>query len=149
MKKIFLLLCLVILNNCANTVNVKAPNCKVKVNKSLSKNDPSWFNKSENLEFNYIVKNKESSGDKNLAQTKNLLVSEILLSNQIADDFMSCEDQNKAIFTIRNSNLDDINKIKNGKIIENMVRGYKISNNETVSENGKFTNYLRVIKLKK
>ena len=30
-----------------------------------------------------------------------------------------------------------------------MVKGYKISNNETVSENGKFTNYLRVIKLKK
>ena len=78
-----------------------------------------------------------------------MLVSEILLSNQIADDFMSCEDQNKALSTIRNSNLDDIDKIKNGKIIENMVRGYKISNNETVSENGKFTNYLRVIKLKK
>ena len=119
------------------------------INKSFSKTNPSWFNKNENQEYNYIVKNKESSGDENLAQTKNLLVSEIILSNQVAQDFMSCDDQNKALYTIRNSDIEGINNLKNGKIIKNLVKGYKISNNETIEEDGKFTNYLRIIKLKK
>ena len=147
MKKFILLILLLNLTHCANTVQKSY--CNVEVNKSLSKNDPKWFKKKENQEYNFIVKNKESSGDKNLAQTKNLFISEIILSNQVADDFMSCEDQNKALFTIRNSDSESINNLKNGKIIKNLVKGYRISNNETVEEDGKFTNYLRIIKLKK
>ena len=135
------------LTHCANTVQKSY--CNVEVNKSLSKNDPKWFKKKENQEYNFIVKNKEYSGDKNLAQTKNLFISEIILANQVADDFMSCEDQNKALFTIRNSDSESINNLKNGKIIKNLVKGYRISNNETIEEDGKFTNYLRIIKLKK
>ena len=147
MKKFILLILLLNLTHCANTVQKSY--CNVEVNKSLSKNDPKWFKKKENQEYNFIVKNKEYSGDKNLAQTKNLFISEIILSNQVADDFMSCEDQNKALFTIRNSDSESINNLKNGKIIKNLVKGYRISNNETVEEDGKFTNYLRIIKLKK
>ena len=78
-----------------------------------------------------------------------MFISEIILANQVADDFMSCEDQNKALFTIRNSDSESINNLKNGKIIKNLVKGYRISNNETIEEDGKFTNYLRIIKLKK
>jgi|TARA_Y100000294_G_scaffold174893_1_gene193850 hypothetical protein len=147
MKKFILLILLLNLTHCANTVQKSY--CNVEVNKSLSKNDPKWFKKKENQEYNFIVKNKEYSGDKNLAQTKNLFISEIILANQVADDFMSCEDQNKALFTIRNSDSESINNLKNGKIIKNLVKGYRISNNETIEEDGKFTNYLRIIKLKK
>ena len=147
MKKFILLILLLNLTHCANTVQKSY--CNVEVNKSLSKNDPKWFKKKENQEYNFIVKNKEYSGDKNLAQTKNLFISEIILANQVADDFMSCEDQNKALFTIRNSDSESINNLKNGKIIKNLVKGYRISNNETIEEDEKFTNYLRIIKLKK
>ena len=147
MKKFILLILLLNLTHCANTVQKSY--CNVEVNKSLSKNDPKWFKKKENQEYNFIVKNKEYSGDKNLAQTKNLFISEIILANQVADDFMSCEDQNKALFTIRNSDSESINNLKNGKIIKKLVKGYRISNNETIEEDGKFTNYLRIIKLKK
>ena len=62
---------------------------------------------------------------------------------------MNCEDQNKALYTIRNSGSDGLEKLKNGKIIKNLIQGYKISNNETIEENAKFTNYLRIIKLRK
>ena len=84
-----------------------------------------------------------------MAQTKNLLVSEIILANKTASDFMSCKDQNKALYTIRNSDLDGVSKIQNGKIIRNLIQGYNISNSETIESDGKFTNYLRIIKLRK
>ena len=147
MRNFLYLLLFVFLTNCANTTI--SSSCKIKINKSIAKNDPDWFKEKENQEYNYIVKNKEFSGDGNLAEDKNILISEIILANKIADDFMSCEDQNKALYTIRNSGSDGLEKLKNGKIIKNLVQGYKISNNETIEENGKFTNYLRIIKLRK
>ena len=145
MKNIILLFSLLFLYNCA--AKPLQTSCSIKLNKSYSQNDPSWFKKKENEEYNYIVKNKESSGNRDLAQTKNLLVSEILLANKTSSDFMSCEDQNKALYTIRNSDLDGVNQIQNGKIIKNLIKGYSISNNETIEDDGKFTNYLRIIKL--
>mgnify|MGYP001448361750 FL=1 len=147
MKNFLYLLIFVFLTNCANTTI--SSSCKIKINKSIAKNDPDWFKEKENQEYNYIVKNKEFSGDGNLAKNKNILISEIILANKIADDFMNCEDQNKALYTIRNSGSDGLEKLKNGKIIKNLIQGYKISNNETIEENGKFTNYLRIIKLRK
>lgn len=147
MRNFLYLLIFVFLTNCANTTI--SSSCKIKINKSIAKNDPDWFKKKEKQEYNYIVKNKEFSGDGNLAKEKNILISEIILANKIADDFMNCEDQNKALYTIRNSGLDGLEKLENGKIIKNLIQGYKISNNETIEENGKFTNFLRIIKLKK
>lgn len=147
MKNFLYLLLFVFLTNCANTTI--SSDCKIKINKSIAKNDPDWFKEKESQEYNYIVKNKEFSGDGNLAKNKNILISEIILANKIADDLMNCEDQNKALYTIRNSGSDGLGKLQNGKIIKNLIQGYKISNNETIEENGKFTNYLRIIKLKK
>ena len=147
MKNFLYLLLFVFLTNCANTTI--SSDCKIKINKSIAKNDPDWFKEKESQEYNYIVKNKEFSGDGNLAKNKNILISEIILANKIADDFMNCEDQNKALYTIRNSGSDGLGKLQNGKIIKNLIQGYKISNNETIEENGKFTNYLRIIKLRK
>ena len=147
MRNFLYLLLFVFLTNCANTTI--SSSCKIKINKSIAKNDPDWFKEKESQEYNYIVKNKEFSGDGNLAKDKNILISEIILANKIADDFMSCEDQNKALYTIRNSGSDGLEKLKNGKIIKNLIQGYKISNNETIEKNGKFTNYLRIIKLRK
>tara|TARA_Y100000816_G_C25989651_1_gene516897 strand:+ start:491 stop:949 length:459 start_codon:yes stop_codon:yes gene_type:complete len=152
MKNVIVLILLLFLYNCAKPVNTPTStksSCKINLNKAFSKKDPEWFNLKENLEYNYVVKNKETSGDRVLAQTKNLYVSEIILANQIASDFMSCEDQNKALYTIRNADLNGIKKIKNGKIIKNLTQGYKVSNNETIEDNGGFTNYLKIIKLKK
>ena len=147
MRNFLYLLIFVFLTNCANTTI--SSSCKIKINKSIAKNYPDWFKKKEKQEYNYIVKNKEFSGDGNLAKEKNILISEIILANKIADDFMNCEDQNKALYTIRNSGSDGLEKLENGKIIKNLIQGYKISNNETIEENGKFTNFLRIIKLKK
>ena len=147
MKNFLYLLLFIFLTNCANTSI--SSGCKIKINKSIAKNDPDWFKEKESQEYNYIVKNKEFSGDGNLAKNKNILISEIILANKIADDFMNCEDQNKALYTIRNSGSDGLGKLQNGKIIKNLIQGYKISNNETIEENGKFTNYLRIIKLRK
>ena len=147
MRNFLYLLLFVFLTNCANTTI--SSSCKIKINKSIAKNDPDWFKEKENQEYNYIVKNKEFSGDGGLAEDKNILISEIILANKIADDFMNCEDQNKALYTIRNSGSDGLGKLQNGKIIKNLIQGYKISNNETIEENGKFTNYLRIIKLRK
>ena len=41
------------------------------------------------------------------------------------------------------------NSVANGKIIKNLIQGYNISNSETIKSDGKFTNYLRIIKLRK
>ena len=147
MRNFLYLLLFFFLTNCANTTI--SSSCKIKINKSIAKNDPDWFKEKESQEYNYIVKNKEFSGDDNLAKDKNILISEIILANKIADDFMNCEDQNKALYTIRNSDSDGLEKLKNGKIIKNLIQGYKISNNETIEEDGKFTNYLKIIKLRK
>ena len=50
-----------------------------------------------------IDMNQISLGDSKLAETKNMYISEILLANKIAEDFMSCSDQNSSIKYIRNS----------------------------------------------
>ncbi len=147
MKNFLYLLIFVFLTNCANTTITST--CKIKINKLIEKNDPDWFKEKENQEYNYIVKNKEFSGDAKLAETKNILISEIILANKIADDFMNCDDQNKALYTIRNSNINEINNLKNGKIIENLVKGYKITNNQTIEDDGKHVNFIRLIKIKK
>ena len=45
MKNILLLISLLFLYNCAKPLQTS---CSVKINKSLSKNDPAWFKKKEN-----------------------------------------------------------------------------------------------------
>jgi len=122
----------------------------VKQNSSLEKNDPEWFIEKEDEEFYYIIKNKEYSGDSDLAETKNIYISEILLANKIAEDFMSCPDQNSAIKYIRNSkNYSDVQMFKSGQLIKNLNGQFKIEENLTIEANNKFISYLKIKKLKK
>ena len=62
--------------------------CKIKNNSSLEETDPKWFIEKENEEFYYIVKNKEYSGDAELAKVKNRYISEILLANKISEIYL-------------------------------------------------------------
>ena len=98
----------------------------------------------------YIVKNKEYSGDSKLAETKNMYISEILLANKIAEDFMSCSDQNSSIKYIRNSkNFNDVQMFKNGQLVKNLNGQFKIEENIIIEGNNKFISYLKFKKLKK
>ena len=108
------------------------------------------FIEKENEEFYYIVKNKEYSGDAELAGVKNRYISEILLANKIADDFMSCSDQNKAFSYIRNSkDINELQKFKNGKLIENLIGQFDIEKNMIIEGNNMFISYINIIKVKK
>ena len=124
--------------------------CKIKNNSSLEETDPIWFTEEENEEFYYIVKNKEYSGDAELAKVKNRYISEILLANKIAADFMSCSDQNKALSYIRKSkDINEIQKFKSGKLIINLIGQFDIEKNIIVEGNNKFISYIKIIKVKK
>ncbi|WP_415303426.1 hypothetical protein [Candidatus Pelagibacter sp. Uisw_090] len=122
----------------------------MKTNLSVEKTDPKWFIEKEDEEFYYIVKNKEYSGDSKLAETKNMYISEILLANKIAEDFMSCSDQNSSIKYIRNSkNSNDVQMFKNGQLVKNLNGQFKIEKNIIIEGNNKFISYLKFKKLKK
>ena len=139
------------MNQCStSSPQVKVKPCNVKQYLSLEETDPEWFKESDNEEFYYIVKNKEYSGDSKLAETKNMYISEILLANKIAEDFMSCSDQNSSIKYIRNSkNSNDVQMFKNGQLVKNLNGQFKIEENITIEGNNKFISYLKFKKLKK
>ena len=149
MNKVYLILILLFLNQCS-TSSPQVKSCKVKKNLSVEKTDPKWFVEKENEEFYYIVKNKEYSGDSKLAETKNMYISEILLANKIAEDFMSCADQNSSIKYIRISkNSNDVQMFKNGQLVKNLNGQFKIEENIIIEANNKFISYLKFKKLKK
>ena len=131
MKNIFFIILFIFLNQCStSSPQVKVKPCNVKQYLSLEETDPEWFKESDNEEFYYIVKNKEYSGDSKLAETKNMYISEILLANKIAEDFMSCSDQNSSIKYIRNSkNSNDVQMFKNGHLVKNLNGQFKIEEN--------------------
>jgi hypothetical protein len=150
-KNIFFIILFIFLNQCStSSPQVKVKSCNVKQYLSLEETDPEWFKESDDEEFYYIVKNKEYSGDSKLAETKNIYISEILLANKIAKDFMSCSDQNSAIKYIRNSkNFTDVQMFKNGQLVKNLNGQFKIVENITIEANNKFISYLKFKKLKK
>ena len=151
MKNIFFIILFIFLNQCStSSPQVKVKPCNVKQYLSLEETDPEWFKESDNEEFYYIVKNKEYSGDSKLAETKNMYISEILLANKIAEDFMSCSDQNSSIKYIRNSkNSNDVQMFKNGQLVKNLNGQFKIEENIIIEGNNKFISYLKFKKLKK
>jgi hypothetical protein len=156
MKNIFFIILLVFLTQCSTsspqvkTSSSENISCKVKQNFSLEETDPEWFIEKEDEEFYYIVKNKEYSGDSELAKIKNIYISEILLANKIAEDFMTCSDQNSAIKYIRNSkNSTDVQMFKTGQLVKNLNGQFKIEENITIEGSNKFINYLKIKKLKK
>ena len=151
MKNIFFIILFIFLNQCStSSPQVKVKPCNVKQYLSLEETDPEWFKESDNEEFYYIVKNKEYSGDSKLAETKNMYISEILLANKIAEDFMSCSDQNSSIKYIRNSkNSNDVQMFKNGQLVKNLNGQFKIEESIIIEGNNKFISYLKFKKLKK
>ena len=151
MKNIFFIILFIFLNQCStSSPQVKVKPCNVKQYLSLEETDPEWFKESDNEEFYYIVKNKEYSGDSKLAETKNMYISEILLANKIAEDFMSCADQNSSIKYIRNSkNSNDVQMFKNGQLVKNLNGQFKIEESVIIEGNNKFISYLKFKKLKK
>ena len=151
MKNIFFIILFIFLNQCStSSPQVKVKPCNVKQYLSLEETDPEWFKESDNEEFYYIVKNKEYSGDSKLAETKNMYISEILLANKIAEDFMNCSDQNSSIKYIRNSkNSNDVQMFKNGQLVKNLNGQFKIEENIIIEGNNKFISYLKFKKLKK
>ena len=85
-----------------------------------------------------------------LSKKEKAFISEILLANKIADDFMSCSDQNKAFSYIRNSkDINELQKFKNGKLIKNLIGQFDIEKNMTIEGNNKFISYIKIIKVKK
>tara|TARA_B100001059_G_scaffold95477_1_gene94674 strand:- start:51 stop:506 length:456 start_codon:yes stop_codon:yes gene_type:complete len=151
MKNIFFIILLFFLNQCStSSPEVKIKPCNVKQNFAFEETDPEWFKENDDEEFYYIVKNKEYSGDSKLAEIKNMYISEILLANKIAKDFMSCSDQNSAIKYIRNSkNSSEVQMFKNGQLVTNLNGQFKIERNITIEGNNKFISYLKFKKLKK
>ncbi len=148
-RYISLFILFIVINQCTTSAP-RIISCKIDKNLSSEKTDPKWFIEKENGEFYYIVKNKEYSGDAKLAEVKNRYISEILLANKIADDFMSCSDQNKAFSYIRNSkDINELQKYKNGKLIKNLIGQFDIEKNVTIEGNNKFTSYIKIIKVKK
>jgi hypothetical protein len=148
-RYISLFILFIVINQCTTSAP-RIISCKIDKNLSSEKTDPKWFIEKENGEFYYVVKNKEYSGDAKLAEVKNRYISEILLANKIADDFMSCSDQNKAFSYIRNSkDINELQKFKNGKLIKNLIGQCDTENNVTIEENNKFISYIKIVKVKK
>ena len=63
---------------------------------------------------------------------------------------MSCSDQNKAFSYIRNSkDINELQKFKNGKLIENLIGQFDIEKNMIIEGNNMFISYIKIIKVKK
>ena len=126
----------------------------VEANKdNISKDDPSppdWFEKNSSENFDYVLKNAEMSSNKELAELKNIAISEILLANKIEVEFMTINDQIQYIDMIRNADNEvSVKKFMKNKIVTDIVSGYKINANETLKYENGYINYLFISKIKK
>ncbi len=141
-------------NQAINTNMPEAQLSGLEANKeNISQNDPEepkWFSEMTSESFNYVVKNAEMSSDKELAELKNIAISEILLANKIENKFMTISDQAQYIDMIRDAdNFSSVNELMNNKLIESIISGYTIKSSETIQYEAGFINYLYLSKLKK
>ena len=125
-------------------------NCVLE-NSLINTKDPIWFKDINfNKDYLYRVRNKESSGEKTLAKQKNLIIAKLKMANLVATDFMTCEDQNQMVEFVRSSNtINQLSKIKNNRLIDNIISGYEIINEEIHEHNSVFTSYILISKTKK
>tara|TARA_B110000305_G_scaffold212873_1_gene248350 strand:+ start:323 stop:796 length:474 start_codon:yes stop_codon:yes gene_type:complete len=111
---------------------------------------PKWFVKQDYENFDYIIKNSEMSSSKYLAESKNLLISKVLLANKIQESFMTTSDQENLFNSIRNaSSKDQINKYMNNSYVNKIISGYTVINNETIKYQTGFINYIYITRIKK
>ena len=154
-KFIFLILFLPLLGCVASTAN-NPPNELSGYsanNSSINVSDeppPKWFTKEDPEDFDYIIKNAEMSSSKEFAESKNLLISEILLANKIESNFMSDVDQQSVINAIRDSSTNNqLKKYQNNKMVKSIISGYSIENQISMKYSTGYINYIFLKKLKK
>jgi hypothetical protein len=128
-------------------VSVKAETSPVKVETRSA--PPAWFTTATDDAFFFVVKNAEKSGSKKLAETRNLLISEIFLANAIQQNFMTSSDQEAVVNSIRaSSSLEDIKKYMNNPYVENIISGYTVEHSETQPYDTGFINYISIKRIK-
>ena len=111
---------------------------------------PVWFATAVNDGFYFVVKNAEKSGSKKLAETKNLLISEIVLANIIQQEFMTSTDQKAIIKSIRaSSSLGEIKKYMDNQYVKAIISGYVVEHIETLPYDTGFINYVSIKHIKK
>ena len=154
-KFIFLILFLPLLGCVTSTAN-NPPNELSGYNannSSINVSDeppPKWYTKEDPEDFDYIIKNAEMSSSKEFAESKNLLISEILLANKIETNFMSDVDQQSVISAIRNSSTNNqLKKYQNNKMVKNIILGYSVENQISMKYSTGYINYIFLKKLKK
>jgi hypothetical protein len=111
---------------------------------------PVWFTTEVDDAFFFTVKNAEKSGSKELAETKNLLISEILLANTIQQEFMTLADQKAVIKSIRaSSSLKDIKAYTGNQYVKSILSAYSVENSETLPYDTGFISYISIKQIKK
>ena len=131
----------------ADTPPVKADTPPVKVETRSA--PPAWFTTASDDAFFFVIKNAEKSGSKKLAETRNLLISEIFLANTIQKDFMTSSDQEAVVKSIRaSSSLEDIKKYMNNPYVESIVSGYTVEHSETQPYDTGFISYISIKRIK-
>ncbi len=105
---------------------------------------PEWYrNFKHDRDYYYIIKNHESSSQKDLAIQKNILISKMMLSNLVHKKFMSCEDQKQMVFHIRKSKtMKDISKFRSNNLIENLVSEANVEKEGVFENNKVFTSFI-------
>lgn len=158
--RLVLIIFVLLMSACTSVRKEKSPNsnasnvikkCFLQSSVSESKEDPLWFKDFKyNKSYLFRVRNKEKSGSSILAEKKNIIIAKLKLANLIASDFMSCEDQNQMIKFARSSNSkNQLSKIENSKLIDNIVSGFDVVNKEIFETDGVFTSYVIISKFKK
>ena len=111
---------------------------------------PKWYTREDPEDFDYIIKNAEMSSNKEFAESKNLLISKILLANKIESNFMTNTDQQNVINAIRNSSSNDqLRNYQNNKMVNSIILGYSVVNQKSMKYSTGYINYIFLKKIKK
>jgi len=156
LKILIFIISSVLISSCANinkdinNIFSDKKNCYLD-NDKYKKNSPKWYQEyKQKEEFFYSIKNYESSGNKELAKQKNVLISKMKLANMISEKFMSCNEQEQMTFHIRNiKDMNELNKYQRSNLIKSLIDGYKVIREETFEEENIFTSFIILSKIKK
>ena len=138
------------INKDINSIFSNKKNCYIDNNKYKA-NSPKWYKEFEQKkEFFYSIKNYESSGNRDLAKQKNILIAKMKLANIISEKFMSCSEQEQMTSHIRNiKDMNELNKYQGSNLIKSLIEGYVLIREETFEEENIFTSFIILSKIKK
>ena len=141
------LLFFIILLPLAGCVSTNANNSSINISDDPP---PKWYTREDPEDFDYIIKNAEMSSNKEFAESKNLLISKILLANKIESNFMTNTDQQNVINAIRNSSSNDqLRNYQNNKMVNSIILGYSVVNQKSMKYSTGYINYIFLKKIKK